>query len=169
MRNIYTSLYFLVYPIFLIYQHFLFHRLYLARHQLLVYLYLPCLLVHLCHQRHHHCLVYLYIYIHIHARLRWTSIANPRPILKFMPDLYIRATCTSDLCHIFSSNTQIGVPILKTIAISQFFSFLTSNDVTAVCPIITLTLIVTNTSEINLRIWKGRLFENTIKSDSDLR
>jgi len=32
-----------------------------------------------------------------------------------------------------------------------------------------LTLTLTNKSAIDLRIWKGRRFENILKSDSDLR
>jgi hypothetical protein len=113
--------------------------------------------------------VYLYIYIHTYARFILTtclySSSNPqihaRSLLQ--SHLYLRSL------SYFFLHTQIGVSFLKYIVISHFFSFLTSNDVTAVCPFINLTLILTNTSAMHLRIWKGRQFENTIKSDSNLR
>jgi len=61
----------------------------------------------------------------------------------------------SNLCPF--SNSQIAVQFLN------LWPFLksTSNDVTDICP--------NPKSAIDLRIWKGRPFENTLKSDLDLR
>jgi hypothetical protein len=60
----------------------------------------------------------------------------------------------------FSNRPQI----LKSMAISHYFKSM-SNDVTDVC----LNLTLNNKSAIDLRIWKGCRFENTLKSDRDLR
>ena len=71
--------------------------------------------------------------------------SNRHPILKSMSDFYVTDICTSDLC-----------PFLKF-----------SNQ----CPMTSLTyaLTLTNKSAIDLRIWKGHQFENTLKSDHDLK
>jgi hypothetical protein len=71
------------------------------------------------------------------------KLSNRRPILKSMSFFKFWNRCS----------------ILKSMTVSQFLK-LTSND---------LTLTLTNKSAIYLRIWNGCSFENTLKSDRDLR
>ena len=79
-----------------------------------------------------------------------------------MSDFYITDICTSDLCP--CSNSQIGVQF------PNLWSFLTFSNR---CPMTSLAyaliLTLTNKSAIDRRIWKGRRFEHSLKSDCDLR
>ena len=62
--------------------------------------------------------------------------------------------------YVLFSNSQIGVPILKSTSFFKFsnrHSILKSTSLTYA-----LTLILTNKSAIDLKIWKGRQFENTL-------
>ena len=74
-----------------------------------------------------------------------------------MSDFYI---CNSDLCPF--SNFLIGVQF------SNLWLFLTVSNR---YPITSLryALTLTSKSAIDLRIWKGRIFQNTLKSGRDLR
>ena len=55
-------------------------------------------------------------------------------------------------------------PILKSMAVLTF-----SNRHPMTSLTYALTLNLTNKSVMDRRIWKGRLFENTLKADCDLR
>jgi len=72
--------------------------------------------------------------------------SNRRPILKSTSDFYVTDICPSDLCSFYKfsigvqfsnlcpfSNSQIGCPIFKSMAVSQFLKS-TSNEVNDVCP-----------------------------------
>jgi hypothetical protein len=61
----------------------------------------------------------------------------------------------------FFLNSQIRV---QSIAVSHFSN---RHSMTSLTYYLTLTL--TNKSATDLRIWKGHRFENTLKSDRDLR
>jgi hypothetical protein len=95
--------------------------------------------------------------------------SNRHPILKSMSDFYVTDICTSELCPFLKfsnlcplSNSQIGIQF------SNLWPLLTFSNQ---CPMTSLTydLTLTNKSAIDLRIWKGHQFENTLKSDHDLK
>jgi hypothetical protein len=96
---------------------------------------------------------------------------------------FLRQTSVPQIYVLFS-NSQIYVlfQILKSIAVSHFLKsmfffkfsnllpFLTfSNRCLMTSLMYAFTLILTNKLTIDLRIWKGCQFENTLKSDRDLR
>ena len=78
------------------------------------------------------------------------------------------STSQTSLLQIYDlfSNSQIGVQF------SIIWPFLTFSNrrsmASLTCPL-TITLTLTNKSAIDLRIWKGRQFENTFTVDCDLR
>ena len=88
--------------------------------------------------------------------------SNRHPILKSMSDFYVTDICTSDLS--FSQ-------ILKSMSFIKFSNLWPLLTFSNQCPMTSLTyaLTLTNKSAIDLRIWKGHQFENTLKSDHDLK
>ena len=87
---------------------------------------------------------------------------------------FLRQTSVPQIYVLFS-NSQIYVlfQILKSMSFFKFSNllpFLTfSNRCLMTSLMYALTLILTNKLAIDLRIWKGCQFENTLKSDRDLR
>jgi hypothetical protein len=75
-----------------------------------------------------------------------------------MSDFYVIDICTY-LCYFFKFSNRR--PIVKSMVVSHFLKL------TSLMYSPTLTL--TNKSAIDLSIWKGPRFENTFKSDCDLR
>jgi hypothetical protein len=95
-----------------------------------------------------------------------------RPILKSMSFVKFSNQCPlsnsyfgvqfSNLCHL--SNSQIDVQFSNLLS---FLPFSNWRQMPSLTYAITLTL--TNKSHIDLRNWKGRRFENALKSYRDLR
>ena len=87
-----------------------------------------------------------------------------------------------NLCPFSNSQIYVLFQILKSIAVSHFLKSMSFFKFSNLLPFLTfsnrclmtslmyaLTLILTNKLAIDLRIWKGCQFENTLKSDRDLR
>ena len=87
--------------------------------------------------------------------------SNRCPILKSMADFYVTDICTSDLCPFLK--------ILKSASNSQIYDHFSLSQLQTTSNDATDALNLTNKSTIDLRIWEGRRFENTLKSDLDLR
>ena len=109
---------------------------------------------------------YMYIYV------RLGSTSNPQIHVQFLRlgHLYLRSTSFfkfSNRYPILKSTSFFKFsnwhPILKSMAASHFVKS-TSKDVTDL-----YALTLTNKLAIDMRIWKGLRYENTLKSDRDLR
>ena len=83
----------------------------------------------------------------------WTKI----DILKSMSNFYLTEIFTLDLCPFFKFSNRH--PILKSMTISHFLKL----------TLFTYALTITNKTAIDLIIWKGWRFENTLKLEHDLR
>ena len=97
-------------------------------------------------------------------------VSNRSPILKFMSDFYVTDICTSVLCPFskFTNRRQI----LKSMSFFQFsnlFFSLSYIDVQWRHLYPNPNPTINNKSAIDLRIWKGRRYEKSLKSDRDLR
>ena len=75
----------------------------------------------------------------------------------------LKSTSNSQIYVLFT-NSQIGIQFLY---LWQFLTFSNRRPMTSLTYALTLTL--SNKLAIDLKIWKGRRFDNTHKSDSDLR
>ena len=72
--------------------------------------------------------------------------------------------------YVLFSNSQIGVQFsnLSCLKFSNLWLFLTFSNQRPITSL-SYSLNLTNKSAIDLKIWKGHRFENTLKSVSDLR